>query len=178
MLSSRLKKVQSGFSLIEILISLIVLSIGLLGLGGLHLTSLQSTNNAHFRTVASIAATELADRMRLNPAAVSDALYEGEVSKTTCASTTAKSCDGDNICSYTEAAAYDLRMSACGRTQSGERSGGVFYDLPNASLSINCGLVNCESGVEHSIVIDWNEVDDADEDDSEQTRSYELNFIP
>ncbi|RVU84039.1 type IV pilus modification protein PilV [Leucothrix sargassi] len=179
MLPSHTQKVQSGFSLIEVLISLIVLSIGLLGLGGLHLTSLQSSNNAHFRTAASIAATELADRMRLNPSAVSAALYEGEVNRTLCSSSsTVKSCDGDNLCSSTEAAAFDLQLSACGRMQNGERNGGVFYQLPNSTLSISCGEVDCDSGIEHTISIEWNEVDDSDEDNDVQTRSYELNFIP
>lgn len=179
MLSKHIHKVQSGFSLLEVLISVVVLSIGLLGLGGLQLTSLQSANNAHFRSSASIFATELADRMRLNPSAVSSALYEGEVTRLTCSSAAAvKSCDGDNICSSTEAAAYDLYTVACGRTQGQHQNGGVFYELPNASLSVNCGTVTCASGVEHIIVIDWSEVDDDDEGTDQQTRSFELNFIP
>ena len=179
MLSKHIIKVQSGFSLIEILISLVVLSIGLLGLGGLQLTSLKSANNAHFRTAASIAATELADRMRLNPSAVANALYEREVEKTVCRETdTTKSCDGDNLCSSTEAAAYDLKMSGCGRTQGSERSGGIFYQLPNSTLAISCGTVSCAAGIEHTINIGWNEVDDDDEGSEVQARSYELNFIP
>ena len=179
MLSKHTNKVQSGFSLIEILISLVVLSIGLLGLGGLQLTSLQSTNNAHFRTTASLFATELADRMRLNPSAVANALYEGEVTRIICSSeANVKSCDGDDLCSSSEAAAYDLNITACGRTLGSERSGGVFYQLPSPALSIDCGTATCTSGIEHTITIGWNEVDDHDEGTGAQARSYELDFIP
>jgi len=179
MLSKRTRKLQSGLSLIEVLISVLVISIGLLGLGGLQLASLKGANNSHFRTSASLAATELADRMRLNPSAVANALYEGEVELASCTdSTVVKSCDGDNLCSSEEAAAYDLNRIACGRVLDGQRTGGVFYQLPNASLSVNCDGVPCALEVEHTIVIDWNEVDDDDEGTEAQIRSYELDFIP
>jgi len=179
MLPKHINKVQYGFSLIEVLISLVVLSIGLLGLGGLQLTSLQSANNAHFRTTASLFATELADRMRLNPSAVANALYEGEVTRLICNSEVdVKSCVGDNFCSSSEAAASDLNVAACGRTLDTDRSGGIFYQLPNPSLSVDCGTATCTSGIEHTITIGWNEVDDQDEGTDVQARSYELNFVP
>ena len=44
--SKRYLSTQSGFSLLEILISLLVISIGMLGLGGLQLFALKSANNA------------------------------------------------------------------------------------------------------------------------------------
>lgn len=179
MLSEQLRKKQSGFSLIEVLISVIILSMGLLGLGGLHLTSLQSANNAHFRTTASIAATELADRMRLNPSAVENAMYTGVIASASCMSkTSVKSCDGDNICSFSEAAAYDLNGVACGRVQDGQRTGGLFYQLPNASITVNCGISICDADVEHTIAVSWSEVDDDDEGTDQQARNFELDFIP
>ena len=65
----------SGFSLIEVLIALLVLSIGLLGLALLQVTALQANNDSYFRTQATLYASEIADRMRANAAAVTAGSY-------------------------------------------------------------------------------------------------------
>ncbi|MES9962452.1 MAG: type IV pilus modification protein PilV [Candidatus Sedimenticola sp. 20ELBAFRAG] len=56
-----------GFTLIEVLVTLVVLSVGLLGLAGLQGGSLQSNRSAYLRTQASVLAYDLIDRMRSNP---------------------------------------------------------------------------------------------------------------
>ena len=53
-----------GVTLLEVLIALIVLSIGLLGLAGLQTVSLQFSTSALYRTQATALAYGLADRMR------------------------------------------------------------------------------------------------------------------
>jgi type IV pilus assembly protein PilV len=58
---------QSGFSLLEVLIALLVLSIGLLGLAALQTTSLRSNEMASMRTTATQLAYDISDRMRANP---------------------------------------------------------------------------------------------------------------
>lgn len=55
-----------GLTLVEILIALLVLSIGLLGLAGLQTLSLQFNTSAYQRTQATALAYEMADRMRAN----------------------------------------------------------------------------------------------------------------
>ncbi len=62
---SSLKR-QSGIGLIEILISLLVLSIGLLGLVSMQANGLKHNRNAYYRTQATILAYDIADRMRAN----------------------------------------------------------------------------------------------------------------
>jgi type IV pilus assembly protein PilV len=57
---------QRGVTLIETLVALLVLSIGLLGVAGLQLTSLQHNRGAHMRSQASVLAYAIADRMRAN----------------------------------------------------------------------------------------------------------------
>jgi len=59
---------QSGFTLIEILITLIILSIGLLGMASLQMNSLRSNQGAYLRSQASMLAYDMADRMRANSA--------------------------------------------------------------------------------------------------------------
>ncbi len=57
---------HKGFTLIEVLISMIVLAIGLLGLAGLQLTSLKAADSAYHRTQATILAEDILDCMRSN----------------------------------------------------------------------------------------------------------------
>lgn len=57
---------NSGFSLLEVLIALIVLSIGLLGLAAIQITGLKDNQSAYYRTSATVLAYDMADRMRLN----------------------------------------------------------------------------------------------------------------
>jgi type IV pilus assembly protein PilV len=61
-----LTKKQSGFTLIEILITLIILSIGLLGMASLQMNSLRSNQGAYLRSQASMLSYDMADRMRAN----------------------------------------------------------------------------------------------------------------
>lgn len=178
MVSKPLYRKQFGFSLMEVLVSVVVLSIGLLGLGGLQMTSLKGSNNAHFRTVASLAATDLADRMRANPIAVANAQYDSEYVLATCKTPPAKYCEATVVCTPEELANYDVFRVNCGVSDDGFQTGGAQYDLPVAYMSVSCDSVTCTSGVEHTIEVRWNEADDSDSDSDVQQRSYELDFVP
>jgi type IV pilus assembly protein PilV len=56
----------SGFSLLEVLISIFVLAIGLLGLLNLQMISLKNNHSAQYRTSATVLSYDIIDRMRLN----------------------------------------------------------------------------------------------------------------
>ena len=68
MLRGQRLRQQRGFTLMEVLISMLVLSIGLLGLAGLQMNGLQSNNSSYQRTQASLLANEMIDRIRANRA--------------------------------------------------------------------------------------------------------------
>jgi type IV pilus assembly protein PilV len=55
-----------GFTLTEILVTLVIISVGLLGVAGLHSMSLRNNFDALIRSHASALADEIADRMRTN----------------------------------------------------------------------------------------------------------------
>lgn len=59
---------QSGFTLLETLIALVVLSVGMLGIASLHVESLRNGRTANLRTKAMIHATDMAEKMRANRA--------------------------------------------------------------------------------------------------------------
>jgi type IV pilus assembly protein PilV len=67
MQSNRLRTTKErGFTLIEVLVTVIVLAIGLLGLAGLQLTSLKYNHSAYMRSQATILTNDITDRMRAN----------------------------------------------------------------------------------------------------------------
>ena len=60
---------QLGFSLIEVLIALVIMSVGMLGIAGLYVQSLQAGRTSMFRHQAVSLAGDVADRIRANPTA-------------------------------------------------------------------------------------------------------------
>jgi type IV pilus assembly protein PilV len=57
---------NKGFTLVEILIALVILSVGLLGLAALQMSSLKLLSDSYYRSIAVIQANDMRDRMRAN----------------------------------------------------------------------------------------------------------------
>jgi type IV pilus assembly protein PilV len=60
---------QNGFSLVEVLIALIIMSVGMLGIATLFVQSMQAGRTSMFRHHAVTLAGDVADRIRANPRA-------------------------------------------------------------------------------------------------------------
>ena len=69
MTSTLRQKSVSGFTLVEVLIALIIMSVGMLGIAGLYVHSLQAGSTSLFRHHAVTLAGDIADRIRANPRA-------------------------------------------------------------------------------------------------------------
>ena len=74
---------QRGFSIVEVMVALLVLSVGMLGIAGLYVTTLRASGSALFRTHAVNFAADMADRIRANPTARE--AYEGAAADNNCA---------------------------------------------------------------------------------------------
>jgi len=71
----RLVRNQRGVGMIEILVAVLVLSIGVLGYAGLQLRALNSTSESHFQTQASALAQDAVERISANEA-LRDTFYK------------------------------------------------------------------------------------------------------
>ncbi len=60
------KQQLAGFTLIEVLIAMLILSVGLLGLAGLQATGLKTNHSAYMRSQAVAYGYDIIDRMRAN----------------------------------------------------------------------------------------------------------------
>lgn len=65
-----------GLTLVEILVALLVLSIGMLGFAALQTTSLRFNTSAYYRTQATALAYDMSDRMRANRQAALAGQYD------------------------------------------------------------------------------------------------------
>jgi type IV pilus assembly protein PilV len=126
-------KVMTGTTLIEVMIALVIMSIGLLGLASLQLTGISSNSNSEKRTQAAIVANDMVERMRANPGAVTAGAYAG-VNYTTidCSTPPANICeDGSTAsadCTTTQMATYDAFTAWCNANTL----------LQSGSLSVTC----------------------------------------
>ena len=93
---------QCGFTLLEVMIALVIFSIGLLGLAGLQAGGLRTNTQAQLRTIATIQAYDMAERIRSNPRGVEDGNYNAFDDATP----TAGDCIS-NTCTAAEMATYD-----------------------------------------------------------------------
>lgn len=59
-------KQQQGFSLLEVLITMLIVSFGLLGIAGIIVTALKNNQSSYARSQASLMVNDIVDRMRAN----------------------------------------------------------------------------------------------------------------
>jgi type IV pilus assembly protein PilV len=95
---------NGGFTLVEVLVSLVVLSIGLLGMAKLVLVTSHANDSAYLRSQATTLAYGMLDNMRANTSAAlaqgyDTALYVMPANPGSCAGT---------VCTSTQLALYDV----------------------------------------------------------------------
>lgn len=177
LITMRSKKRMAGLTMIEILVTLIVLSIGLLGMAALQLTGIRSANSSVYRTQATLLADDIAERMRANIVAVDNNAFAAVNSAAlNCAAFPNPYCgeynDGSaNVaaqsCTAAQMATYDINLWFCGERNGNQRRGGVQTLLNQASATITCSDVNPPSGADtdactnrsslHTITLNWSE---------------------
>lgn len=125
----------TGFTLIEVLITLVIMSIGLLGLASMQMQSMQQSNDSYYRSQASILAFDITERIRANIGAINN--YTVDDSSTI---TSGPNCE-EADCSPTSLAEYDLYKW--------QKS--INPTLPSGKASIKA------NGLQYTITIMWDE---------------------
>jgi type IV pilus assembly protein PilV len=145
-----------GFSLIEVMVALVVISIGLLGIAKMQALAYASTSTAGLRSLAAIEAASLASAMRANrpywaagAAPVPITITGTTISDATLAATAAAAnyCTpaGTVPCNPATLAAYDLHRWAAALSAL----------LPNPTATISCPTV--VTPITCTIQVNWSE---------------------
>jgi type IV pilus assembly protein PilV len=115
-----------GFTLVEVLIAMIIMSVGMLGIAGLYLQSIQAGRTSVFRHHAITLAGDISDRIRANPSAKVN--YQAAGQDNGCV-------DGTVDCTPTEMAQNDILVwdAQAAATLPGGQVAIVFTD--NAGLA-------------------------------------------
>ncbi|MEI2743118.1 MAG: type IV pilus modification protein PilV [Candidatus Competibacter sp.] len=155
--TNRMGESAAGFTLLEVLVAVMVLSIGLLGLASLQVNGLRFNHSAYMRTQATLLAEEIADRMRANRLGFSANNYNNP----TVVEVTA--CETVAGCTPAQMAQNDLfrwQQSLANLLPSGQ--GVVCLDTvttPPAAAELNStpAAPSCDGGGTYAIKIWWDD---------------------
>jgi type IV pilus assembly protein PilV len=131
------RRPAAGFSLIEVLVSLLVLSFGLLGLAALQISGLKSSHMGFIRTQAAQLAYDMGDRMRANSGAATAGTYVGYTGSEGYAGTGSTSCVGkENVCTSSQLVEFDKGQWKSGITLLPGGSGDVTASGDNFTITV------------------------------------------
>jgi type IV pilus assembly protein PilV len=101
--NTQLHKIRNlaGFSLVEVLIALVIMSVGMLGIAGLYVEGMKAGRTSTFRHHAVTLAGDVADRIRANPRGGVD--YQGVGGDNNCVL-------GNVDCNEAQMAANDIAL--------------------------------------------------------------------
>ncbi len=119
---------QRGVSLIEVMMAVLIFSIGLIGLAGLMVMATRSNHAAYLRTQVTFLANSMANRMSANPTGVWNGNYN---SGTYPVAAGVVGCAYGAACSPADLATHDQRLW----------SNQLRVFLPNPAATINCAGV-------------------------------------
>jgi type IV pilus assembly protein PilV len=103
------RKFESGVSLVEILVTLVLISIAVLGSASMQVFSKRANNQALQRTTAAYLASDMFERMRSNKTALDSYLPESSLGGTTRGTSPSVDCAADGAdCTTADLALYDL----------------------------------------------------------------------
>jgi type IV pilus assembly protein PilV len=91
---------QRGDTMIEVLVTIIIIAVGVLGTAALQVTTLRNLSTSHSASVAAIVADDFSERMRANPIAALNNKYRHSQAPTTQENCVTNACTPDQLADY------------------------------------------------------------------------------
>ena len=153
-------KKQGGIGLLEVLIAIVILSIGFLASARMQAQSLRFSQSAYFQSQANLIATEVIDRMRANSGGVSGGNYDNQTVNATSAeppvNCSTSSCSPQNVAS-SDLANLGLQLQI----------------LPSATNVQARGVISDDGDNQYTVSIFWAEMVNG----SFEERTVALSFV-
>ena len=162
---------QRGFTLLEVLIAVVILSVGLLGLAALQATSLKSNHHSLIRSQIAILSYDMIDRMRANMPAVTLGEYNLPTSTQNTNCTTVTGCTPLQMADHN----YFEWSTLIARALPGGQ-GVVCLDGGDGAIDDGTSAADhkCAGGTEFVVKLWWNE----DGDPSTNDPPFKMSFQP
>ena len=141
------RRQQRGFTLLEVLIAILVLSIGLLGVAQMQTIGIRSTHGAYLRTQATLLSGDMLDSMRANLTNARSGAYDLPYNSSTLTGTSI---------AITDLNAWRTNIAAL---------------LPNGDASITTSTTAASPTSDVTIAIRWNEIHQ-NETAAQQTKTF------
>lgn len=106
------RPISKGTSLIEVLVSVLILGIGLLGIAAMQATALRNTQSGMQRTQAVVQSYAVIDAMRANPVSARSNAYNVDW---TCAAPTGSTLVNNDMAAWITSMRTNVSSDACGR---------------------------------------------------------------
>ena len=147
-MSCRASRNNSGFTLVEVLVALVVLSIGMLGMAALFLEGLRSSRSALVRSQAVLLAADMGDRIRANRYIAAGSLVYDPVTTIAAANNTCdRSAVATSICTAQQMYANDLaRWQADVQSRLPDGTGVVGFQVVNGIPTYTVTITWTEPG--------------------------------
>ncbi|GAC1308531.1 MAG: type IVa pilus pseudopilin TppB [Steroidobacteraceae bacterium] len=137
-----------GFTLVEVLVSLVILSIGLLGIAKLMLFSSRSNDSAYLRSQATALAYEILDNMRANrQEAIAGTYQTAQGAGASTAAPLGFTCYGVAQCSTTNLALFDVYQWKLRLNTNSNPGGPPIGALPLGQGSVATATVGAQTTV-------------------------------
>ncbi|WP_422132955.1 type IV pilus modification protein PilV [Endozoicomonas sp. ALD040] len=140
---------EKGFGLIEVLISVVIFMVGILGMAGMQAQATRATQDSLQRSQALWLANEMSERMKVNVQGVQSGRYQSRAQ--TASSNLSSYCAGPaprqclaNTCTADEMADFDVHDLMCRNAR-----------LSDQQMTVSCSASPCNSGATVSITLEW-----------------------
>jgi len=150
---------QSGFTLIEMLIAVVVISVGILGVAAMQTLGVRYTQNSYLLSIATQQAQDMAERMRANPAEMFD--------------TSANGYYNSSISGAFTGTIPNCETADCTSDQRAQKDHAEWTQA-NQNLFGQTGTVARTGTNDFLITVNWNDV----EDTGAVNKEYRLRFLP
>lgn len=155
---------SQGFTLIEVLVTLLVFAIGLAGFAAMQTAAMREVVDSQQRSIAVWRSQELIDRIRANPGEVTT--FMTQVGGFSCTSAPANRCSDYHsgtvkvngaTCTAAQMATYDVWDIMCGGKTDAQddNSDGLGDRLIGMTASLTCADSPCEEDSDLTLTLNW-----------------------
>ncbi|WP_051786460.1 type IV pilus modification protein PilV [Endozoicomonas numazuensis] len=140
---------EAGFGLIEVLVSVLIFLVGILGMAGMQAQAVRATQDSLQRSQATWLANEMSERIKVNVSGLESGIYQSTAQTASnnissyCAGAVPRQCIA-SACNADEMAAFDVHDLMCRNAR-----------VSDQQMTISCSATPCNSGETVSITLLW-----------------------